>query len=117
MLLKLFLFFNYFRSFIPYLFLKNNKILIQDLEVWKCNYHIDKKNNCYCFNYMMSFFPEFRTLVLYRTKYSIIYFLIKLTFKPMTNLYINVDEGIGEGFFIQHGFSTIISAKKIGKNF
>ena len=33
----------------------------------------------------------------------------------MDTLYINTDD-IGEGFFIQHGFATIITAKKIGKN-
>lgn len=30
-------------------------------------------------------------------------------------MYIHTND-IGEGLFIQHGFSTIISAKKIGKN-
>lgn len=35
--------------------------------------------------------------------------------RPMPTLLINGGE-IGEGFFIQHGFSTIIAANKIGKN-
>lgn len=33
----------------------------------------------------------------------------------MVNLYIFCDN-IGKGLFIQHGFSTVISAKSIGKN-
>lgn len=33
----------------------------------------------------------------------------------MTNLYINCEK-IGRGLFIQHGFSTVISAKSIGEN-
>ena len=34
---------------------------------------------------------------------------------PISSLYITTDD-IGEGLFIQHGFATIISAKRIGKN-
>jgi len=41
--------------------------------------------------------------------------MFKFIAPPMTNLYINC-ENIGKGLFIQHGFSTIISAKSIGDN-
>lgn len=39
--------------------------------------------------------------------------IFKLFFPIMDTLFINVDE-LGECLYIQHGFSTIISAKKIG---
>ena len=35
--------------------------------------------------------------------------------KPMENCYIDCED-IGPGLFIQHGFSTVIAARKIGKN-
>ncbi|WP_311315858.1 hypothetical protein [Neobacillus sp. MER 74] len=41
--------------------------------------------------------------------------LLKIFYKPLSSLYIYTDD-IGEGLFIQHGFSTIIIAKRIGKN-
>lgn len=41
--------------------------------------------------------------------------IARLFFKPLDTLYIFTPE-IGPGLFIQHGFSTIISAKRIGEN-
>ena len=43
------------------------------------------------------------------------YYIARLLWKPLDSLYLNTRE-IGGGFFIQHGFSTIVAAKKIGKN-
>ena len=41
--------------------------------------------------------------------------IASLFFAPMSTLYIFAPN-IGEGLFIQHGFSTIIAANSIGKN-
>ena len=41
--------------------------------------------------------------------------IANLFFAPMSTLYI-FSSSIGEGLFIQHGFSTIIAAHSIGKN-
>jgi serine O-acetyltransferase len=66
-------------------------------------------------------FPEFRNLFYYRIEKEhrvvsrVLSEFAKLFCKPMNTLYI-VTPVIGEGFFIQHGFSTIIAAKSIGKN-
>ena len=61
----------------------------------------------------MSYFPEFRNLFYHRI-YSFRTFL-KILCPPLSSLYLHTKE-IGEGFYIQHGFSTIVGAKSIGKN-
>lgn len=43
------------------------------------------------------------------------YIIARILWKPLDSLYINTLD-IGGGLYIQHGFSTIISAKKIGEN-
>lgn len=61
-------------------------------------------------------FPEFRNLFIYRNRHRRIYRTwIALWYKPMDTLYIQAKE-IGGGLFIQHGFSTMISAEAIGEN-
>ena len=63
-------------------------------------------------------YPEFRIQILYRMK--IHSRLFKFLLKPLAlfnsvNLYINCTD-IEAGLFIEHGFSTIISCRHIGKN-
>lgn len=61
----------------------------------------------------MTFYPEYRSLFYYRLGWigKILYLLCR----PMPTLYIRTKD-IGPGLFIQHGFATIISARKIGRN-
>jgi serine O-acetyltransferase len=60
----------------------------------------------------MVFHPEFRSLFYYRVRAaSVLSFLLR----PMPTLFIHTRD-IGPGLFIQHGFATIITAQKIGKN-
>ena len=45
-----------------------------------------------------------------------VHFVIaRMLWKPMETLYIYTED-IGGGLYIQHGFATIITAKKIGEN-
>jgi serine O-acetyltransferase len=69
------------------------------------------------FQYLMLFFPEFRNLFYKRIKKSSLLLskILQVFYFPLSTLYINTDS-IGPGLFIQHGFSTIIAAKSIGKN-
>jgi serine O-acetyltransferase len=61
----------------------------------------------------MTFVKEYRNLYYNRVGYISI--ILKILCKPMNTLFINTRE-IGPGLFIQHGFSTIIAAKSIGRN-
>jgi len=68
-------------------------------------------------HYLLLNFPEFRNLFYYRiTRSNLILGRVIQPFYPRLNsLYIHTSE-IGPGLIIYHGFSTIISAKKIGEN-
>jgi serine O-acetyltransferase len=65
------------------------------------------------FIYLLSYFPEFRNLFYNRIGHFA-HFLNLFCFK-LSTLYL-FTEDIGEGFYISHGFSSGIGAKKIGKN-
>lgn len=65
------------------------------------------------FLYMMTFYPEYRNLFYFRV--GGIYRLLNIFCPKMNTLFIST-KNIGTGLFIQHGFSTIIAAKSIGKN-
>ena len=70
-------------------------------------------------NWYLTFYKEFRNLLLHRFKHpsrSVLAFAItRILWKPLESLYIYTED-IGGGLFIQHGFATIISAKSIGEN-
>lgn len=61
-------------------------------------------------------YREFRNLFIYRSnKHKIFSRWVKIWYPPEKTLYI-VTPDIGGGFYIQHGFSTYISAERIGEN-
>lgn len=73
-------------------------------------------------NWYLTYRKEFRNLLQHRFKHpsytlsSLFHFVVaRILWKPLETLYIYTKD-IGGGLYIQHGFSTIISAKKIGKN-
>ncbi len=73
-------------------------------------------------NWYMTYKKEFRNLIQHRLKHpsdtpaSLLHFIIaRALWRPMESLFIYTKD-IGGGLYIQHGFATIISAKKIGQN-
>ena len=116
--------FNYPRTLPVYLCVlasKQRKLIEMDVERWN---KIDGNSMSLfgALNWYMTYKKEFRNLIQHRFKHpsysvsSLIHFAIaRLLWKPMDTLYIYTKE-IGGGFYIQHGFATIISAKKIGEN-
>jgi serine O-acetyltransferase len=62
---------------------------------------------------LMNFHPEFRNLYYYRA--GRVARLFAILCPPLPTLYITTPE-IGPGLYIQHGFATIISARRIGSN-
>ena len=72
-------------------------------------------------NWFLTEDKAFRNLLLHRLKNPTrslkcwVHFVIaRVLWKPLESLYIYTRE-IGGGLYIQHGFSTIISAKRIGE--
>lgn len=73
-------------------------------------------------NWYMTYKKEFRNLIQHRLKnpsrtpICFLHFIIaRILWKPLETLYIYTED-IGGGLYIQHGFSTIITAAKIGEN-
>jgi len=73
-------------------------------------------------NWHLTETKEFRNLLQHRLKNPsrtlsawLHYFIARILWKPMESLYLNTRE-IGGGLYIQHGFSTIVSAQRIGAN-
>ena len=73
-------------------------------------------------NWLLINCREFRNLILHRLKRDLIaakgllfYGVTRLLWKPLDSLYLWTEE-IGGGFYIQHGFSTVVTAERIGEN-
>lgn len=99
----------------PFINISNLK-LKKDIDRWE---KILNLNNSRYYNlaYLMYKYKEFRNIVIYRSSNRIIgRRIIKILYPPLSTLYIEAKE-IGGGLFIQHGFSTMISAESIGENF
>ena len=121
---RLFAVINYPRTFPVYLCAlcsKQKKLIQMDVARWneinQINFNLFESLNWY-----MTYKKEFRNLILHRLKnpsrtlVAMIHFVIgRILWKPLDSLYIYTED-IGGGLYIQHGFATIITAKKIGEN-
>ncbi|GAB6599055.1 serine acetyltransferase [Bacillus cereus] len=119
---KLWLLMNVIRSIPAILSLyisKDSLIIKKDIERW-----IDIKipaqrslSPWFNLHWLILNSHEFRNLFYYRIKRHnlLLAQFLKVFYSPLNTLYIYTPD-IGPGLYIQHGFSTIISAKKIGKN-
>ncbi len=100
---------------------KQKHLIKEDVARWneieQINFNLFESLNWY-----LTYKKEFRNLLQHRFKHpngsltGRLHFVIaRILWKPMGSLFIYTKE-IGGGLYIQHGFATIISAKKIGKN-
>jgi serine O-acetyltransferase len=109
-----------------YLFSKTKSIsfIREDLRQWAEHIQIPtQKKSCpeVLLKFLMSNYPEFRNLFYFRIASDVGKWvtlsrkLANKLYPPLPTLLISTPE-IGPGFFIQHGYSTIISARHIGRN-
>jgi len=96
-------------------FTSSNKALIDaDLEVWKARMRLPY-GNYKMLVFLLMDHPEFRNLFYYRLG-GFGYVFLNIYFPKMKSLFIHTPAGkIGKGFFIHHGFATIIAAKELGE--
>ncbi|MFJ7552486.1 serine O-acetyltransferase [Bacillus thuringiensis] len=112
---------NIIRSFPALLSFKSSKskaVIEKDIERWTTIKNPSSKySHTLNLHWLLLNNEEFRNLFYYRiNKHNLILSrVLKLFYRPLSHLYLYTDD-IGEGLFIQHGFSTIVTAKKIGKN-
>lgn len=90
----------------------NSSIIKCDLITWMNANKINMEPQ-FGFLYLMTYYPEYRNLFYFRV--GGVYRLLNIFCPKMDTLFIST-KNIGTGLFIQHGFSTIIAAKSIGKN-
>lgn len=103
-----------FPAYIIYLRSKNNQKISMDIKHWNCVKGLEGVN-FWTFGFYMLFYKEFRSIFLYRiSDKKIRTMLMKIVFPKENSLYIACPD-IGGGLFIQHGFSTIIAAQKVGE--
>lgn len=103
------------RYIFPKLLIEMSEQLKEDLARWK-SIHKLACSDWDAMAYLLWGYKEFRNLVIYRNRnHPIKRRLFQLFYPPMDTLYLDALE-IGGGLYIQHGFSTMIAAKSIGKN-
>lgn len=98
-------------------------IVTADLTTWE-RYSSNAAGSLYKrFKHMYQQRQEFRSLVLFRVGRTIgsthDYFSLLMPapdWMHVTNLFLETPE-VGSGLYIEHGFSTIVNARKIGRNF
>jgi serine O-acetyltransferase len=85
-----------------------------DVYRWAVNYGFEGVGSTlWRFVWLMTFFPEFRNLFYRRTgRFGRLFYVLA---PPMDTLFL-ATESIGPGLFIQHGFATIVRAKRMGAN-
>lgn len=109
---RIIIFLRYLPIFIFKPLFIHNKRLIMDVQRWnKSDDNVSNKIATLLFTH-----KEFRNLFVYRNdNHPLFKRWIKFWYPTEKTLYI-VTPDIGGGLFIQHGFSTYISAEKIGEN-
>lgn len=100
--------------FIPaYLaFTINHHLIDADFEIWKKYHGYENRSKIYAFFKFFQTMPEFRSLLYYRLGFDSR--LISWVAPGERTIYITCGS-IGEGFKIEHGHSTQINAKKLGR--
>lgn len=116
--------FNYFRTAPVYWMMcssAHRQLLEEDIQVWQNQTRKHFKSKFVALNFFLTYYKEFRNIVLHRLynpsrtiKCKVHAVIARRLWKPLDSLYLNTRE-IGGGLFIQHGFATIVAAKKVGK--
>lgn len=113
---------NLVRALLPWIFLHTNRFsqkCMMDLNEWiRHTPELQGKSRFWMFCYLLVTFKECRNILLNRLhRNPVMYVITRLLFQPLESCYINMPpEDIGGGFSLQHGFSSIITARKIGEN-
>lgn len=119
---KIAVYVNIWRLWVVYLLLALYKgYAYEDARFWwRCYRSLpEKASDRFKVGYLLVWYPEYRNLLDRRLKQSGCSYVgrsvFRVLFPLLKTLYVHTDD-IGPRLFIQHGFSTIISAKKIGSD-
>lgn len=116
---------NYLRTLPVYMAFRSSdhkRLIEMDIDRWSKQHKLNFKNDLQALNHFLTKYKEFRSLFLHRLwnpsrtkKAKLHVFIARRLWNPLDSLLLCTRE-IGGGLYIQHGFSTIVSAKKIGEN-
>lgn len=125
---KILFYFNYIRTapvYFGYLLSAQRKEIKMDLDRWRdvtSDRCTPEKNDFTLMNRLLMSQKAFRNLLQMRLKKPpftlkscLFWALARILWPPLDSLYIST-YNIGGGLFIQHGFSTVIDAERIGEN-
>lgn len=101
------------KLWVLYPFVSNNARFVADMARWKEWKSCPYKSSYMQFVFLMAEYKEFRNICYYRMGKA--QYFLRWICSPLDTLYIHCKD-IGGGFLIQHGFATIITAERIGKN-
>ncbi len=91
-------------------------IIAADLLRYKSIKGLEQKNNLWAFVFLMMVYPEFRSVFYWRLGK-----LGRFVFFWMpgrSNLYLVTNpRNVGGGFYVGHGWGTVVNAQRIGRNF
>ena len=117
-----FTYLSLWRTIPAYLFFKKNRFhekCAKDLDAWtRYAPELKVQSSFWRFAYILVNYKEFRNIFLNRLhRNPMMYVITRICFLPLESCYINMPpENIGGGFSLQHGFSSIITAKEIGED-
>lgn len=102
--------------FVVYFNLLNRKRIVFEANHWWEILNLQENPSSFrkCLT-LSKILPEFRSLIYFRYHTNPIN-PIRWIYPPLSTLYIEDNQKIGEGLVIQHGFCTIFNGESIGKN-
>lgn len=91
-------------------------VIAADLLRYKSIKGLEQKNNLWAFVFLMMVYPEFRSVFYWRLgKFAQFVFF---WMPGRNNLYLVTNpRNVGGGFYVGHGWGTVVNAQRIGKNF
>lgn len=101
------------KLWVLYPLVRNNARFVADMTRWEEWKSCPYKSSYMQFVFLMAEYKEFRNICYYRMGKA--QYFLRWICSPLDTLYIHCKD-IGGGFLIQHGFATIITAERIGKN-
>ena len=116
-----------FPVYICFLNSEKKDVILKDIRRWqqeaaRFDPSMLKKSTFRMLNWLLVHRKEFRNLIQHRLKRDpvaakglLFYAVTRMLWKPLDSLYLWTEE-IGGGFYIQHGFSTVVTAERIGEN-
>ena len=117
-LIPVFVCVNAWRFIILYILIRHSEVGLADCRKWSSILRQTSDCTFFIFCELMLFFPEFRSVVLARiraVRHVFLFYILKVFASPLPTLQLDLSH-VGGGFYIQHGFCTIVAPCKIGRN-